>query len=127
VQEKLKALGYYHDSVNGTYDQSTELAVAQFQVAAGVAGDSSGIVGAHTRLALEASGSTPGLRPGAKSSAVSRLNESLDLAMGADLSGSRYTTQTALAVARYQAAVGLTPTGSVDAATWAKLQSGTLA
>ena len=126
VQEKLKDLGYYDGSANGDYTQATELGVAQFQVAAGVVGDPTGVVGTHTRLALTAAGSTPGLKPGTKSAAVSRLNESLKLAEGADLSGSRYTTQTAIAVARYQAAVGLTPTGQVDATTWARLQAGTL-
>lgn len=127
VQEKLKDLGYYDGSATGSYTQATELAVQQFQVAAGVVGDPAGVVGSHTRLALTAAGSTPDLKPGEKSSAVTRLNASLKLAEGADLSGSRYTTQTAIAVARYQAAVGLTPTGQVDASTWAKLQAGTIA
>jgi len=127
VQEKLKQLGYFHGTVNSSYDEATALAVQQFQAAAGVTGDAASTVGQHTRLALEAAGSTPNLQPGTRSAAVSRLNQSLDYAEGAGLSGSKYSTQTALAVARYQAAVGLQPTGQVDAATWAKLQSGTLA
>jgi peptidoglycan hydrolase-like protein with peptidoglycan-binding domain len=84
-------------------------------------------VGAHTVEALEAAGSTPSLHVGSRSSDVSRLNAALTYATGTHLSGSRYTMSTAAAVLKYQAAVGLTPTGQVDAATWAKLQDGTLA
>lgn len=128
VQEKLKQLGYYHGTVNGTFDQATALAVQQFQAAAGVTGDPASTVGRHTRLALAAAGSTPPLRPGAKSPDVSRLNQSLDYAESTgSLSGSRYTMTTAEAVAFYQQSVGLPPTGVMDAATWAKLQTGTLA
>ncbi|HTJ70025.1 MAG TPA: peptidoglycan-binding domain-containing protein [Actinospica sp.] len=127
VQERLKQLGYYQGSVTGSFDQATALAVQQFQAASGVTGDAASTVGAHTRLALEAAGSTPSLRPGTRNADVSRLNQSLDYAESAGLSGSRYTMTTAEAVAFYQQAVGLTPTGEMDASTWAKLQSGTLA
>jgi peptidoglycan hydrolase-like protein with peptidoglycan-binding domain len=127
VQQKLKQLGYYHGTVTGTFDEATALAVQQFQAAAGVTGDPASTVGRHTRLALVAAGSTPALRPGEKSPDVSRLNQSLDYAEGASLSGSRYTMTTAEAVAFYQQSVGLPPTGMMDAATWAKLQTGTLA
>jgi peptidoglycan hydrolase-like protein with peptidoglycan-binding domain len=127
VQQRLQELGYYHGSVDGTFDQATALAVQQFQGAAGVTGDPASTVGQHTRLALTAAGSTPSLRFDSRSSDVSRLNQSLDLAEGASLSGSKYSMQTAEAVALYQQAVGLQPTGQVNAATWAKLQTGTLA
>jgi peptidoglycan hydrolase-like protein with peptidoglycan-binding domain len=101
--------------------------VQQFQAAAGVTGDAASTVGEHTRLALEAAGSKPGLRYDQRNQDVSRLNQSLDLAEGASLSGSRYTIQTAEAVAFYQQSVGLQPTGQMDGATWTKLQTGTLA
>jgi len=127
VQERLKQLGYYHGSVSGSFDQATALAVQQFQASAGVTGDAASTVGQHTATALAAAGSTPDLRFGTRSSDVSRLNEALNLAEGANLSGSRYSVQTAEAVAQYQQAVGIQPTGQVDAATWAKLQTGTLA
>jgi peptidoglycan hydrolase-like protein with peptidoglycan-binding domain len=127
VQERLKQLGYYHASVTGSFDQATALAVQQFQATAGVTGDAASTVGEHTRLALIAAGTTPSLRPGSRSGDVSRLNQSLVYAEGASLSGSRYTTTTAMAVAFYQQSVGVPPTGTMDAATWAKLQSGTLA
>ena len=127
VQEKLEALGYYHGAVTGDFDQATALAVQQFQAAANVTGDAASTVGMHTIVALAAAGSTPNLHVGSRSSDVSRLNSALSLATGAHLSGGRYTMSTASAVMQYQAAVGLTPTGQVDAATWAKLQDGTLA
>jgi peptidoglycan hydrolase-like protein with peptidoglycan-binding domain len=127
VQEKLSALGYYHGQASGHFDQATALAVQQFQAAAGVTGDAASTVGMHTIVALAAAGSTPNLHLGSKSSDVSRLNTALSYATGSHLSGSRYTMSTAEAVMRYQSAVGLTPNGQVDAATWAKLQDGTLA
>ena len=127
VQQRLQELGYYHGAINGTFDQATALAVQQFQGAAGVTGDPASTVDQHTRLALTAAGSTPSLRFGSRSSDVSRLNQSLDLAEGANLSGGKYSMQTAEAVALYQQAVGIQPTGQVNAATWAKLQTGTLA
>lgn len=127
VQQKLRQLGYYNGDVTGSYDQATALAVQQFQAAAGVTGDAASTVGEHTRLALEAAGGKPGLRYNERNQDVSRLNQSLDLAEGANLSGSRYTIQTAEAVAFYQQSVGLQPTGQMDDATWTKLQTGTLA
>ena len=127
VQERLKQLGYYQGSTDGTFDQATAAAVQQFQATAGVTGDPASTVGLHTLVALEAAGSTPNLRTGSRSSEVGRLNAALSYATGTRLSGDRYTMQTTAAVFGYQQAVGLTPTGQVDAATWAKLQTGTLA
>lgn len=127
VQERLHQLGYYHGTASGDFDQATALAVQRFQAAAGVTGDAASTVGMHTIVALEAAGDTPNLRIGTKNSAVSRLNAALTYATGTHLSGSRYTAATAAAVLEYQQAVGLTPTGQMNAATWAKLQAGTLA
>jgi peptidoglycan hydrolase-like protein with peptidoglycan-binding domain len=127
VQERLKSLGYYHGSTDGDFDQATALAVQGFQGAAGVTGDAASTVGLHTIVALESAGSTPNLRQGNRNSSVARLNAALAYATGKHLTGSRYTEATAAAVAEYQQAVGLQPTGQVTAATWAKLQDGTLA
>jgi peptidoglycan hydrolase-like protein with peptidoglycan-binding domain len=127
VQQRLQQLGYYHGSISGDYDQATALAVQRFQGSAGVTGDAASTVGQHTQVALAAAGSTPNLRPGSRSSQVGRLDEALDLAQGGNLSGNRYSMQTAAAVAQYQQSVGLQATGQVNAATWAKLQTGTLA
>lgn len=46
LQSTLKLLGFYSGSVDGTYSQSTQEAVARFQTAAGIAAD--GIVGPST-------------------------------------------------------------------------------
>jgi peptidoglycan hydrolase-like protein with peptidoglycan-binding domain len=127
VQQRLKQLGDYHGSISGDYDQATALAVQQFQGSAGVTGDAASTVGQHTQVALAAAGSTPDLRLGNHSSQVARLDEALDLAQGGNLSSDRYSMQTAAAVAQYQQSVGLQATGQVNAATWAKLQTGTLA
>lgn len=127
VQEKLHQLGYFHGDASGEFDQATALAVQRFQAAARVTGDAASTVGTHTRLALVAAGTTPNLRTGSRGSAVTRLNSALTYATGTHLSGSRYSAATAAAVLRYQKAVGLSPTGQVNAATWAKLQDGTLA
>jgi peptidoglycan hydrolase-like protein with peptidoglycan-binding domain len=126
VQNRLHQLGYYHGSISGDYDQATALAVQQFQASAGVTGDPASTAGQHTLVALAAAGSTPNLRYGTRSSDVARLDEALDLAEGANLSGDKYSIQTAEAVAQYQQSVGLQPSGQVDGATWAKLQTGTL-
>ena len=127
VQERLGQLGYYHGSDSGQYDQATALAVQQFQGSAGVTGDAASTVGQHTLVALAAAGNTPNLRFGNRSSDVARLDEALNLAEGTSLSGERYSMQTAEAVAQYQQSVGLQATGQVNAATWSKLQTGTLA
>jgi peptidoglycan hydrolase-like protein with peptidoglycan-binding domain len=127
VQQRLQQLGYYHGPISGDYDQATALAVQRFQASAGVTGDAASTVGQHTQVALAAAGSTPDLRPGSRSSQVARLDEALDLAQGGNLAGDRYSMQTAAAVAQYQQSVGLQATGQVNAATWAKLQTGTLA
>jgi peptidoglycan hydrolase-like protein with peptidoglycan-binding domain len=127
TQEKLKQLGYYHGSASGDFDQATASAVQRFQAAAGVGGDAAGTVGTSTLVALDAAGSTPNLHLGNHSSDVSRLNSTLSLATGQHVSGSRYSMSTVAAVTAYQRAVGLTPTGQVNAATWAKLQDGTVA
>ena len=127
VQQRLQQLGDYHGSISGDYDQATALAVQQFQASAGVTGDAASTVGQHTLVALAAAGSTPDLRLGSRSGSVARLNQALDFAAGTSLSGEKYSMQTAEAVAEYQQSVGLQPTGQVDGATWAKLQTGTLA
>jgi peptidoglycan hydrolase-like protein with peptidoglycan-binding domain len=46
LQGVLKLLGYYTGSVNGSYDQSTAIAVTKFQKAAGLPAD--GVVGSET-------------------------------------------------------------------------------
>jgi peptidoglycan hydrolase-like protein with peptidoglycan-binding domain len=131
VQERLDQLQFYNGPDNGDFDQATALAVQQFQGAAKVQGDPAGVVGRSTMTALVAAGSQPDLRMSGgfgNSADTKRLQEALDYAEGAGLSANgNFNNSTRNAVVRYQNAVGLAPTGQVDAQTWAKLQSGTLA
>ena len=129
VQQRLHQLGFYNGQANGQFGQSTAVAVEQFQATAQVQGDPSSTVGQSTMTALIAAGSQPQLRPGTGDNGdVKRLQEALDYAENANLPvNGHYDGATVSAVARYQAAVGLTPTGQVNSATWDKLQSGTLA
>lgn len=127
VQRRLQQLGYYHGAVSGTFDQATASAVQQFQASAQVTGDAASTVGRHTMVALIAAGSTPNLRTGTRSADVSRLDEALNEALGTHITVSnRYNSTTTTEVMRYQTAVGLPPTGQMDGATWAALQSGRL-
>jgi peptidoglycan hydrolase-like protein with peptidoglycan-binding domain len=131
VQGRLEQLGDYNGSADGQYNQATAAAVAQFQNTARVQGDPSGVVGRSTMTALIAAGSEPNLKLNGhndNSADVKRLQAALDYAENADLPDNGvYNAVTWEAVSRYQAAVGLPPTGQVDSKTWAKLQSGTLA
>jgi peptidoglycan hydrolase-like protein with peptidoglycan-binding domain len=133
LQNRLHQLGYYQGPISGNFDQATAQAVLDFQSAAHVTGDPASVVGPSTLTALIAAGPTPDLRPGDRPGSgsgndVRRLQEALNSAENAGLSvNGRYDPETVNAVMRYQSATGTAPTGQVDAATWAALQSGTLA
>ena len=127
VQTRLRQLGYYHGDITGQYDQATAQAVISFQAKAQVTGDPSGTVGRSTLTALIAAGSQPNLHVGQHSGDVKRLQEALNSAEGAGLNVSgRYDQPTFLAVANYQTRVGVAPTGTMNAQTWAALQSGSI-
>ncbi|HEV2640587.1 MAG TPA: peptidoglycan-binding domain-containing protein [Actinocrinis sp.] len=136
VQERLHQLGFYNGPDNSQFTQAVALGVQSFQASAKVQGDPASVVGRSTMTALVSAGSQPTLRAtggfgggGGNSAAdVKRLQEALNYAenAGLQLSG-KYDATTWTQVARYQASVGLPPTGQVNQATWAKLQSGTLA
>lgn len=127
VQTRLRQLGYYHGDITGQYDQATAQAVISFQAKAQVTGDPSGTVGRSTITALIAAGSQPNLHVGQRSGDVKRLQEALNSAEGAGLNVSgRYDQATFLAVAGYQTRVGVAPTGTMNAQTWAALQSGSI-
>lgn len=128
VQERLRQLRIYHGPVNGQYDTATAQAVVQFQGTAHVNGDPAGTVGRSTFTALIAAGTKPNLRPGVNDAGdVKRLQNALNSAENAGLQASgRYDAATAAAVARYQTSVGVPPTGSMNAQTWAALQSGSV-
>jgi peptidoglycan hydrolase-like protein with peptidoglycan-binding domain len=128
VQTRLKQLNFYRGPLNSQFDAATALAVAEFQAAAHVTIDPSGTVNRSTVTALIAAGPKPDLKPGSKSPAdVKRLQEALNTAENAALNvNGRYDAATTAAVWRYQTAVGINPTGFMNAPTWAELQSGTI-
>ncbi len=127
VQTRLRQLGYYHGQITKTYDAATQAAVSAFQAHANVTGDPSGTVGQSTLTALIAAGSRPNLKPGSHSADVRRLQEALNSAGDAGLAATgRYDAATMAAVMTYQNQVHVMPTGSMNAQTWAALQSGEL-
>jgi peptidoglycan hydrolase-like protein with peptidoglycan-binding domain len=128
VQERLRQLRYYRGSVNGHYDSATAQAVIEFQAAAHVTADPAGTVDRPTITALIAAGTRPNLHPGVNDAGdVKRLQNALNVAENAGLQVSgRYDAATAAAVATYQSSVGVPPAGSMNAQTWAALQSGSV-
>ena len=128
VQERLHQLKFYQGPVNGQYDQATAQAVVDFQGAAHVTGDPAATVGRSTLTALIAAGTRPALKPGSGDGGdIKRLQQALNTAenAGLDVNG-RYDAATFAAVAHYQAAVGVPPSGLVNGPTWAALQSGSV-
>ncbi len=128
VQERLHQLKFYQGPINGQYDQATAQAVVDFQGAAHVTGDPAATVGRSTLTALIAAGTRPNLRPGSPDSGdIKRLQQALDTAENAGLEvNGRYDAATVAAVARYQSAVGVPPSGMANGPTWAALQSGSV-
>lgn len=124
VECTLKAAGYA-TTVNGRISSADVTAIKKFQRAQGISAN--GIVSRATWTALVAKGSTPYLRYGKTGSAVVRVQRALTAA-GFKVSDTGYFgPQTRAAVKRYQRAVGLKVTGTVNASTWAALQKGTVA
>jgi peptidoglycan hydrolase-like protein with peptidoglycan-binding domain len=129
VQQRLNQLGYYQGQTTGEYDGTTAEAVVEFQSAAHVTADPAGTVGSSTLTAIIAAGSQPVLKAGHGGSTadVERLQEALNVADNAGLTvNGSYNAQTTTAVAAYQSAVGIQPTGAMDTQTWQALQTGTL-
>jgi peptidoglycan hydrolase-like protein with peptidoglycan-binding domain len=129
VQQRLNQLGYYQGQATGQYDGTTAEAVVQFQGAAHVTADPAGTVGSATLTAIIAAGSQPDLKAGHNDSTadVERLQEALNVADNAGLTvNGSYDGPTTAAVAAYQSAAGIQPTGAMNAQTWQALQMGTL-
>jgi peptidoglycan hydrolase-like protein with peptidoglycan-binding domain len=128
VQERLHQLKFYQGPVNGQYDQATAQGVVDFQGSAHVTGDPAATVGRSTLTALIAAGTRPNLKPGSNDSGdIKRLQQALDSAENAGLAANgRYDAATFEAVAHYQAAEGVPPSGMANGPTWAALQSGSV-
>lgn len=118
LQQRLSELGYYHESVNTYYDAFVSDAVKGFQKASGL--EATGTADEKTQAALYASSakqsSGGSMEPGLHSSLVFTMQKRL-IALGY-MSGSAttyYGDATKAAVAAFQQANGLSPTGSMDA------------
>ncbi|MBW7573599.1 C40 family peptidase [Caproiciproducens faecalis] len=129
LQQRLKDLGYYYESVNNYYDSCVSDAVCGFQSAAGLT--STGIADQATQAKLFASGAVknpePGtITPGMHSSLVLSLQKRL-IALGYMIGDPTiyYGELTKKAVLAYQKAAGLAQTGVLDQAALTVLYSDT--
>ncbi len=123
LQCLLRRRGLLHEQAGGRYDAATRRAVTGLQRRHGLRSD--GATDRRTWAVLLASGSRPVLKYGAGSSAVRRLQRTLNAVQGAGLPVTGvYRDRTAAAVRRYQRSHGLPVTGVVSAAVWRALQTG---
>ena len=125
LQQRLKDLGYYYESVNTYYDYCTADAVSAYQKAAGL--KVTGVADSKTQGSIYASGALKNpnfgtLAPGMHSSLVSAMQAKL-IALGY-LTGettSYYGDATKQSVLAYQKASGVPQTGIMDKASLTKL------
>ena len=141
LQNRLHQLGLYNGPISGTFDASTQAAVAAFQNRTH-ATDPSGVVGRSTRTALIAAGSKPTLtlqmggglpifgggdkhHKGGNAADVKRLQQALAVALNSNLKASgQFDPDTFAAVVQYQGALHLPADGVVSGPVWTALQQG---
>jgi hypothetical protein len=124
VQCLLRSKGIYTGSVDGVYDAALGAAVRRYRSAVRLAAGTS--TTQSTWVALLSRGDTPVLKYGSASSAVRRLQRSLNAADAAGLTVTGvFTSSTGAAVRRYQGAHGLSRTGVANASVWKRLVAGT--
>lgn len=124
LQQKLKALGYYSGSVNGTYNSATKSAVKAFQKKHGLEQD--GVAGPKTlRVLLDASAAkTETLRQGDTGSEVKSVQRKLqELNYYSGSIDGIYGEGTAAAVRAFQKKKGLTQDGVAGPATLKALEN----
>lgn len=135
VQLRLKELGYYTGTVDGSYGSGTISAVTAFQMANGLNAD--GVAGSKTYAALFSPNAVPAgstgtttkpyttLRKGDTGDAVTQLQRALlNLGYTVNTNGT-YTNETVTAVKQFQSANGLSVDGVAGQDTLTKLYSGT--
>ncbi|MGX8711242.1 MAG: peptidoglycan-binding protein [bacterium] len=127
LQQRLKDLGYYYESVNNYYDYCVSDAVSAFQSAAGI--NSTGIADPATQTKLFASSAVKNPKPG---TVTPGMHSSLVLSMQKRLIALGYMTGdptiyygdlTKQAVLAYQKASSLAQTGILDQAALSVLYS----
>lgn len=132
AQNRLKALGYYKDTVDGKYGYATVVAVRAFQSKNKLQVD--GVIGTKTSLylyssnAIKSSGGTGGtatslrIKYGSEGPAVTTVQTKLsNLKYYKGIIDGKYGYSTAKAVRAFQAAKGLKVDGIVGPITWAAL------
>ena len=113
LQNLLKAAGY-STSITGKYDSATVSAVKKFQKAKGLTVD--GQSGRYTLTALFSK-----LSSGTSGTLTSALNALLGGLGYSTTSGSSFGSATLASLKSFQATAGRSPSGNVDANTWAAL------
>lgn len=123
VQCLLRTVGHKTVAASGRYDDRTAQVVTRFQRSRGLR--TSGVVDRRTWLALLSAGPRPVLKQGSAGPSVRRLQRSLDAALpGRVKVHGGFDGRTVAAVRRYQALVGLRPSGIVAEGTWKALSRG---
>ena len=118
LQEQLKKLGYFSGKATGYFGSATKTAVKKFQASKGVAAD--GIVGNQTSKILFNSGTSSGSalsREQLKKVQTALKNQGLYKGKIDGISGKLTNS----AVKQFQQKNGLSATGTIDAATEAKI------
>jgi peptidoglycan hydrolase-like protein with peptidoglycan-binding domain len=130
LQQTLQAIGYYYGPITGYYGVLTQAAIRQFQADHGLKVD--GIAGLNTLRVLQSATRSVErdwdfsmiLQLGSVGATVVQLQQYLQVIGYYDggITG-YYGVMTQAAVERFQAAMGLRPTGIVDADTLAALEA----
>ncbi len=122
LQRNLQAAGYYDGEVDGVYGPQTEAAVERLQKDAGL--PVTGLVDQATSKALDA-----GVREAEGAAAAEASTQTTAVQTALTLAGywtgpidGNWTPELTTALQRFQADLGVKPTGAVDAATLAALE-----
>jgi peptidoglycan hydrolase-like protein with peptidoglycan-binding domain len=124
LQCLLKQQHLYKYEVTGKWNSQTQSALYSFQVARGMAKQTT--INRNTWTALVSRGNSRTLlRVGMTTADATRVQRAMNAAIAARLAVSgTYRQATATAVRQYQQAVGVAVTGTVTAATWVALERG---
>jgi peptidoglycan hydrolase-like protein with peptidoglycan-binding domain len=123
LQCQLTVRGLYHATIDGRYDAGVGEAVKQWRARRGLAQRTTMSHGSW--MVMLSQGAAPLMKYGAASTAVRRLQRTLNAADGAGLAVTGiFEGTTTKAVKAYQRAHSLSATGVVTTATWQLLQRG---
>jgi hypothetical protein len=119
----FRSHGFYSGKVDGVYDAEVGAAAAKYRAAHRLPSGRS--VGPRVWVTLLSQGTAPLQKYGAASTAVRRLQRALNAADAAGLAVTGvFEGRTTTAVKSYQKAHGMSQTGVVTTAMWAKLRAG---